>query len=87
MSSGPRRVVDASMCGASVAPKVVYANGRGGVMPQCDVGTFSRTCSNCCRPLLISLRTQQCMLMTERLERRGGLFLDSASMSFFGGER
>ena len=33
MSLGPRTVVDVNMCGASVAPKVGYMNGSGGVMP------------------------------------------------------
>ena len=42
----------------------------------------SVTCS-----LLISFRTRRCMLLTERLERRGGLFLDLASTLFFRGER
>ena len=51
------------------------------------LGTFSGACSNCRCSLLISLRTRQCMPLTEQLERRGGLFLDSASTLFFGGER
>ena len=48
---------------------------------------FRGTCSNCHRSLLISLHTRRCMPLMERLEGRKGLFLDSASMLFFGGER
>ena len=84
MSSGPRIVVDVGMCGAGAAPKVGYMNGSDGAMPLCHVGIFSRACSNCLRSLLISFRTQRCMPLTER---RGGLFLDSTSTLFFGGDR
>ena len=87
MSSGPRTVVDVSMCGAGAALKVGYMNRSCGAMPLCHVGTFSGAYSDCRCSLLISLCTWRCMLLTERLERRGGLFLDSASMLFFGGER
>ena len=34
-----------------------------------------------------ALHTQWCMTLAESLEQRGGLFLDSASMLFFRGER
>ena len=87
MSLGPRTVVDVSMCGADVAPKVGYMNESGGATPLCHVGTFSRIYFDCRRSLLISLRTRRCMPLTERLERRRGLFLDSASTLFFRGER
>ena len=85
MSSGPQTVVDAGMCGAGAAPKVGYMNRSDGATPLCHVGTFSGACSDCCCSLLISLRTRRCMPQTEQLERRGGLFLDSASTLFFGG--
>ena len=58
MSSGPRIVVDVSMCKAGAAPKIGYMNESGGAMPLCHVGTFSRACSDCRRSLLISLRTR-----------------------------
>ena len=87
MSSGPLIVVDVSMCGAGVASKVGYMNRSGSATPLCHVGTFSGACSDCRHFLLISLRTRRCMPLTKRLERRGGLFLDSASTLFFGGER
>ena len=87
MSSGLRTVVDVSMCKAGAAPKVGYMNGSGGATPLYHVGTFSGACSYCRCSLLISLLTRQCMPLTERLERRGGLFLDSTSKLFFGGER
>ena len=87
MSSGPRTVVDVGMCGAGAAPKVGYMNGSDSAMPLCHVGTFSRACFDCRRSLLISLRNRRCMTLTERLERRGGLFLDSAFTLFFRGDR
>ena len=87
MSSGPRTVVDAGMYGVGAAPKVGYTNGKGGATTLCHVGIFSGACSDYRRSLLISLRTRRGMPLTERLERCGGLFLDSASTLFFGGGR
>ena len=87
MSSSPRTAVDVSMCGAGAAPKVGHMNGSDSAAPLCHVGTFSGACSECRRSLLISLCTRRCMPLTERLERRRGLFLDSASSLFFRGER
>ena len=87
MSSGSRTRVDVSTCKAGVTLKVRYMNGSGGATPPCHVGTFSGTYSNCRCSLVISLHTQRCMMMAELLERRGGLFLDLASMLFFRGER
>ena len=87
MSLGHRTVVDVSMCRAGVTPKVGYMNESGGATPLCHVGTFSGACFDCRRSLLISLRARRCIPLTERLERCGGLFLDSASSLFFGGER
>ena len=86
MSSGPWTTVYVSMCGASAAPKVGYMNVSDGAAPLCHVGTFSGAYSDCRRSLLISLRPRRCMPLTERLERRRGLFLDSAFTLFFGGE-
>ena len=85
MSSSPQIVIDVSMCGADAAPKVGYMNESGGAMPLCHMGTFSGACSNCCRSLLIPLHARRCMPLTELLERRRGLFPDSASTLFFGG--
>ena len=87
MSLGPRSVVDVSICGTGATPKVGYVNGSGGATHLCHVGTFSRAYSDYCHSLLISLRARQCMPLTERLEWLGGLFLNSASTLFFGGER
>ena len=87
MSSGPQTMVNVGMCGASVAPRVGYMNGSDGATPLCHVGTFSGACSDCRYSLLISLRTPRCMPLTEPLERREGLFLDSTSMLFFEGDR
>ena len=87
MSLGPRTVMGAGMYGAGVAPKVGYMNGSDGVVPLCHAGIFSGACSDCHFSLLNSLRTRLGMPLTERLERLGGLFLDSASTLFFGGGR
>ena len=87
MSSGPRTTVDGSMCRAGAAPRVRYMNGSGGATSPCHKGTFLGACSNCCHSLLTSLRTRRCMPLIKWLERRGGLFLDSASTLFFGGGR
>ena len=87
MSSCPQTGVDVSTCRAGAAPKVGYMNGSGGATPPCHVGTFSGTCSDFRRFLVISLHTRRCLTLAESLERRGGLFLDSASMLFFRGER
>ena len=80
-------MVDVSMCEAGEAPKVGYMNGSGGAAPLCHLGTFLGACTDCHCSLLISLRTRRCMPLTKRLERRGGLFVDSTSTLFFGGER
>ena len=72
---------------AGVASKVGYMNTNDGVMPLCHVGIFSGACSNCHRSLLISLCTRRGMPLTERLERRGGLFLNSAFTLYFGDGR
>ena len=87
MSSGPRTVVDVSMCGAGATPKVGYMNISDGAMPLYHMGTFLGVCSGCCLSLLISLRTRRCMPLMEWLERRRGLFVDSTSTLFFGGKR
>ena len=64
MSSGPRTVVDVSMCEAGAAPKVGYMNGSDGATPLCQVGTFLGACSNFRCSLLISLRARECMPLT-----------------------
>ena len=87
MSSSPQTVVDISMCEAGATPKVGYMNGSDGTTPMCHMGTLSRAYSVCPRSLLISLRTRRCMPLTKRMEQCGGLFVDSASTLFFGGER
>ena len=85
MSSGPRTVVDVGMYKVGLAPKVGNMNGNDGATPLCHMGIFSRACYDCRRSLLISLSTRRGMPLTKRLERRRGLFLDSASTLFFGG--
>ena len=72
---------------ASAAPKVGFPNASDGAAPPGHAGMYSGACSNCRLSLLNSLRTRQGMPLMDRLERRGGLFLDSASTLFFGGDR
>ena len=85
MSSGPRIVVGAGIYRASATPKVGCTNGSDSATPLWNLGIFSGACSDYRLSLLNSLRTQRGMPLTDRLERRGGLFLDSASTLFFGG--
>ena len=87
MSSGPLTIVGASIYGTGAAPKVGYSNESDGAAPPTHAGMFSRAHSDCCLSLLNSLRTQWGMPLTDRLERRGDLFLDSASILFFSGVR
>ena len=87
MSSGPRTVVGVGMYGAGAAPKVGYTKGSDGATPLCHVGIFSGACFVCHNSLLNSLLTWRGIPLTDRLEWRGGLFLDSASTLFFRGGR
>ena len=85
MSSSPRTVVDAGMYGVGAASKVEYTNRNNSATPLFHVAIFLGACFDRRLSLLISLRTRQGMPLTKRLERRKGLFLDSASTLFFGG--
>ena len=87
MSFGPRIVVGAGIYGAGVAPRMGYTNGSDGAMPLCHVGIFSGAYFDCRLYLLNSLLTRRGMLLMDRLERRGGLFLDLVSTLFFRGGR
>ena len=87
MSSGPRTAVGAGIYGVGAALKVGYLNESDGVAPPYHAGMFSGACSDCHLSLLNSLCTRRGMLLTDQLERRGGLFLDSVSTLFFRGGR
>ena len=87
MSSGPRAVVGAGIYWAGAAPKVGYTNESDGATPLCHMGIFLGVFTDCRLSLLNYLRSRQGMPLTDRLEWRGGLFLDSASTLFFGGGR
>ena len=82
-----RIVVGAGIYGASATLKARYPNGSDGAAPLYHTGTFLRACYDYRLSLLNSLCTQRGMSLTDQLERRGGLFLDSASTLFFGGGR
>ena len=66
MSSGSRTVVDVSMCGAGVAPKVGYMHGSGGTAPLFHVGTISGACSDC-RLLSTDFSLYSVMHATDRM--------------------
>ena len=87
MSSGPPTVVGVGIYGTGVAPKVGYPNGSDGTAPPIHAGMFSGASSDCRLSLLNSLCTRRGMPLTDRLELCEGLFLDSASVLFFGGVR
>ena len=55
--------------------------------PLAHAGMFLGACSDCRLSLLNSLRTRRGMPLKNRLERREGLFLDSAFILFFGSGR
>ena len=83
MSSGPRTVVGIGIYGTGAAPKAGYPNRSDGAAPPSHASMFSRAHFDC----HLSLHTRQGMPLADRLERHGGLFLDSASTLFFGGGR
>ena len=85
MSSGPRTAVGTGINRTTTVPKARYPKGSGGAMPPSHAGMFSGARSVCCLSLLNSLHTRQGIPLTDQLERRGGLFLNSASTLFFGG--
>ena len=87
MSSGPWTMVGAGMHGAGAAPKVGYMNGSDGATPLSHVGILLGACSDCRLSLLNSPCTRQGMPLTEQLEQREGLFLNSATMLFIRGGR
>ena len=87
MSLGPRIAAGAGIYGTGAAPKVGYLNESDGTAPPNHAGMFSRARSDCRLSVLNSLRTQWGMTLTDRLEQRWGLFLDSTSTLFFGGVR
>ena len=85
MSSGPQTTVGKGIYGTGAAPKEGYPNGSDGAVPPIHAGMFSGARSNCHLSLLNSLRIRRGMPLTDRLERRGGLFLDLVSTLFFRG--
>ena len=87
MSSSPQTAVGAGIYETGATSKAGYPNGSAGVAHPSHVGMFSGVRSNCHLSLLNSLRIRRGMPSTDRLERRGGLFLDSTSTLFFGGGR
>ena len=78
----PQTAIKKTKCGAGGAPTVGYMNGSGGATPPCHTGIFSGTSFEYRLSLLNSLRIRWRMPLTDRLERRRGLFLDSTSALF-----
>ena len=71
------------MYGAGCNSEGGYPNESDGATPPSHVGMFSGVCSNYLFSLLNSLHTRGGMSLMDRLERCGGLFLDSAYTLFF----
>ena len=86
MFSGPRTGVGMGINGTGAIPKVGYLKGSGGVAPLRNAGLCSGARSVWRLSLLNSLYTRLVMPLMDRLERRGGLFLDLASALLFGGK-
>ena len=87
MSCGPWTVEEKNMCGAGATLKGKYMDGTGGATLPGRSGTYSRAGSDWRRSLLASLCTQRRTTLMDRLDRRGGLFLDWASTTFGDSER
>ena len=85
MSSGLRTTVGTGINGTGAVPKAGYSKGSGGAAPPSHAGMCLRAHFVCRLSLLNSSSTQRGMPLTDLLERRGGLFLDSNSTLFFGG--
>ena len=64
------------MYGAGATLKGGYMDATGGVMLPGRSGTYSRASSDWRWSLLASLCTQSRATLMDRLDRRGGLFLD-----------
>ena len=85
MSSSPRTTVGMGINETGTFPKAGYLKGSGDASPPSHAGMCSGAHSVYRLSLLNSLCNRRGMPLTDRLERRGGLFLDSASTLFFGG--
>ena len=87
MSSGPRTVEGAIIYGVGAASYDGYMDGPGGGKPFARFGAYWGACVRGRWSLLGSLRTRRLAILTNRLGRRGGLFLEWASKAFGDGER
>ena len=87
MSSGPRTTEGAIIYGAGAAPYDGYMDGPGGGKPSARLGAYWGTGVSGRWSLLGSLRTERLAILTDRLGRRGCLFLEWASTALGDGER
>ena len=87
MSYGPQKAEGKNMCGAVATLKGGYMDGACGAKLPGRSGTYSRAGSDWRRSLLAFLCTQRQAILMDRLDRRGGLFLNRASAAFGDGER
>ena len=87
MSCGPQTTEEKNMCGAGATLKGGYMDGTGGATLPDRSGTYLRAGSDWHRSLLASLCIQRRATLMGRLDRRGGLFLDWASVALGDGER
>ena len=87
MSCGPRTAEAKIVCGAGAAPKGRYMVGIGRGKSPFVSGAYWQAGVGGRWSLLGSLRTRCLETLTDRLDRRGGLFLEWASAAFGDDER
>ena len=87
MSSGPRTAEGEIICGVGAAPYDRYMGGPGEGKPSARLSAYWGAGVRGHWSLLGSLRTRRLAILTDRLGRRGGLFLEWASAEFEDGER
>ena len=87
MSCGPRTAEGAIIRGVGVAPYGGCMDGTGGGKPPARLVTYWGASVGGRWSLLGSLRIQRLATLMDRLDRRGGLFLEWVSSAFGDGER
>ena len=87
MSSGPRAAEGAIICSAGETLYSWYMDGPSEGKPSGRLGAYWGAGVRGHWFLLSSLRTRRLAILTDRLGRRGGLFLKWASAAFEDGER
>ena len=87
MSCGPRTAEGAIICSVGATSKGGYMDGTSGGKPPARSGTYRGAGVGGRWSLLGSIRTRRLATLMDRLDWRGGLFLEWASATFGDGER